>query len=136
MNPPQDFVIYQFGLAWSEAATVLTRVLNQGRTLVPEDRHRLMAALNSCQAARKELSDGTAVGTTIRRVTQPLYKKDSLNDLLMEAEECLQLLSQSVTPVETVVLSRAKLAWLVEFLSDLCILLLREIATKSLTVSA
>ncbi|HBN10023.1 MAG TPA: hypothetical protein DD435_15740 [Cyanobacteria bacterium UBA8530] len=136
MNPPQDFVIYQFGLAWSEAATVLTRVLNQGRTLVPEDRQRLIAALNSCLAARKELSDGTPVGTTIRRVTQPLYKKDSLNELLVQAEECLQLLSQSVNPVETVVLSRAKLAWLVEFLSDLCILLLREIATKSLTVSA
>ncbi|MGE5707215.1 MAG: hypothetical protein ACM3YO_02695 [Bacteroidota bacterium] len=134
-NENQEFVIYRYGLAWSEAATTLTKLLNQGGSLDEAGRKSLQVAHESCLWARREILEDTEIGMQIHRVIQPLYRRESLLTMLDKADEYLLCLFKSPAALESVTLDRPQLAWLVETLSDLCILLLREIATRRLAIT-
>lgn len=130
------YSIYQWGLDWSQGATVLSLLLNRGTSLSSDDRRLLLAAANSCRVVQGELDGETLLGRVVQRVANPLYRRDALVDLLKRAETYLVRLVESEPTLESVTLSHSQTAWLVEFLSDLCTLLLREIATKNLLTPA
>lgn len=128
---------YQLSLSFSEAVTVLSRVSYRGATLDRADRDLLLEAAKSCQRLRAEMvvSPEHALGRIMIRVAQPLFPKAVLIDHLSHAEDYLWQLANCHPGNETFVLGKGRLAWLIEFLSDCCILLLREIATQNLPVS-
>ncbi len=134
MGTPEHFAAYHLGLTWSEAAMLLSRLLNYGSSLDQAERDRLFAAAEACQQVRRELaaSPELPMGRTLMRVAQPLYPKASLVEALAQAEPALRALGRSGHGQERLALPPGRLPWLFEFLSDCCNLLLRDIATQSL----
>ena len=138
MPQAENLLTYQLSLNWSEAVTVLNRISYRGETLDRSDRDRLLQAAGSCQTVRAEMSVSPeqATGRVMIRVAQPLFPKAALLDHLTHAEDYLWQLANCHPGNESFVLGKGKLAWLIEFLSDCCILLLREIATQQLPRTA
>jgi len=134
----ETLATYQLSLSFSEAVTVLSRVSYRGGTLDRSDRDLLLEAAHSCQRLRAEMvvSPEHALGRIMIRVAQPLFPKAVLVDHLSHAEDYLWQLANCHPGNETFVLGKGRLAWLIEFLSDCCILLLREIATQNLPHAA
>lgn len=134
MGTPEHFAAYRLGLTWSEAAMLLSRLLNYGSPLDQGERDRLAAAAAACGQVRQELaaSPELPMGRTLMRVAQPLYPKASLLEALAAAEPALLALGRSASGQERMALAPGRLSWLFDFLSDCCNLLLRDIATQSL----
>lgn len=134
MGTPEHFAAYRLGLTWSEAAMLLSRLLNYGSPLDQAERERFAAAAAACRQVRQELaaSPELPMGRTLMRVVQPLYPKASLVEALGQAEPALTALARSAADQERLALPPGRLSWLFEFLSDCCNLLLRDIATQSL----
>lgn len=135
--PPEPLATYQLSLSFSEAVTALSRVSDRGGTLDRAERDLLMEAAHACQRLRAEMvvSPEHALGRVMIRVAQPLFPKAVLVDHLSHAEDYLWQLAHCHPGNEGFVLGKGRLAWLIEFLSDCCILLLREIATQHLPSS-
>lgn len=125
---------YRVSLSWSEAVTALSRISYRGGSLDRAERDLLLEAAQACQRVRAEMvvSPEHALGRAMIRVAQPLFPKAVLVDHLSHAEDYLWQLANCHPGNEGFVLGKGKLAWLIEFLSDCCILLLREIATQHL----
>lgn len=134
-TPLEAQAIYRLGLAWSETATILSRVVHKGASLSSDDRLMLDASSRACRHLRHELMAGRE-GTLARhlmRVTQPLYSRVALIDLLGRSEGALRSLGCGVPGAET--LQRAQISLLVEFLSDCCLSLLRDLALSQVRAS-
>lgn len=134
MATPELHAIYHLALGWSEAATLVSRLLNSAPALDSLDRARLQAAADACIEVRRELGSvpERPMGRVLLRVCQPVYSKQALLEALESAERGLSELARATPGSERVTLGSGRLAWLFEFLSDCCNLLLRDIATQSL----
>lgn len=137
MNPSQHsdpLATYQLSLTFSEAFTILSRITARGGSLDRADRDLLRDASLACQRLRAEMvvSPEHALGRIMIRVAQPLFPKTLLVEHLRHAEDYLWQLAHCHPGNEGFILGKGRLAWLTEFLSDCCILLLREIATQHL----
>ncbi|GEM_PF-2111755 len=137
-NQSESLATYQLSLRFSEAVAALSRITYRGGTLDRSDRDSLLEAAQSCQRLRADMvvSPELTLGRVMIRVAQPLFPKAILIDHLSHAENYLWQLAHCHPGNESFVLGKGRLAWLIEFLSDCCILLLREIATQHLPPAA
>lgn len=128
MGPSEHVASYHLGLAWSEAATLLLRHRHLGGGVTERECGLLRGALEACSVARLELSFTPLrpLGRALVRAAAPLYTATALAEALQVAERTLQVLANGA-PIE-----HGRLAWLVEFLSEGCHMLWRDVATRSL----
>lgn len=133
-----ETLVYQVSLGLSDAERILARVSQQGASLGNRERRALRQALATCRSLAHCLSGPTddlamvRVAAALVEVVQPMPSRPLLVAHLTRAQELLELLLASEPQLETVTLSPSQLAWLQEFLSDCCLALLRDLATRQL----
>jgi hypothetical protein len=121
---------------WTEASRLLARITQQGASLGNRDRRLLREACTHCDTMVRCLTGPTddlaavEVATVLVEVVQPIYSRPLLVEHLSRAQSYLSLLSQCEPGLEQVSLNPAQYAWLQEFLSDCCLMLLRDLATR------
>jgi hypothetical protein len=131
-------LVYQVSLSWSDAERCLVRLAQQGGSLGNRDRRILRQAISTCHQLAACLtgpSDDLAmvrVAGALVEVVQPMVSRPLLVEHLVRAQELLELLLAAEPELERVALAPAQLAWLQEFLSDCCLMLLRDLATRQL----
>lgn len=137
-----DLHVYRISQTWAEAAQLLTRLLGAGASLGNRDRRLLRQAHADLRALFASLTgpshDLTAVevAATLLEVVQPVYSRSLLVEHLARAQDVLALLLASEAGLEKVAVAPAQLAWLQEFLSECCLMLLRTLATRHLKPQA
>jgi hypothetical protein len=72
------------------------------------------------------------VAGALVEVVQPMVSRSLLVEHLVRAQELMEILLAAEPELETIALGPAQLAWLQEFLSDCCLSLLRDLATRQL----
>ena len=139
-----ETLVYQVSLSLSDAERALARLTQQGGSLGNRERRSLRQAIARCQALSDCLtcdSDGNGEGLervaiALVKVVQPMMSRPLLVEHLARAQHLLEQLCASEPELETVALPPALLAWLQEFLSDCCLALLRDLATRQLRQQA
>ena len=127
----QERQVYALGLDFADVAQALARLQAQGIGLGNRER----ASSRSLIAALAVLSDppvGDRVAAAFAGMVQPTFGRPLLAEHLTRARDLLLTLVRGEPGLETVVLHPAQVAWLHEFLSDCCMLLLRGVATRKL----
>jgi hypothetical protein len=133
-----ESLVYSISLYWSDAERALARLSHRGGSLGNRERRALRQASLTCKALTQCLSgpsDDLAmvrVAGALVEVVQPMVSRPLLVEHLTRAQELLEGLLASEPELETVAFSPARLAWLQEFLSDCCLALLRDLATRQL----
>ncbi|MDB5095817.1 MAG: hypothetical protein JWM80_238 [Cyanobacteria bacterium RYN_339] len=133
-----ESLVYQVSLHWSDAERCLVRLKQQGGSLGNRDRRALRTAITTCQALTQCLrgpSDDLAmvrVAAALVEVVQPMVSRPLLVEHLVRAQELMEHLLVAEPELETIAVGPAQLAWLQEFLSDCCLMLLRDLATRQL----
>lgn len=134
--PSTETSIYQVSLSWSDAERAIARLTQQGGSLGNRDRRAARHAAGTCRALAACLSgpsDDLAmvrVAGRLVEVVQPMVSRTLLVEHLTRAQELLERLVASEPELERVALLPSQLAWLQEFLSDCCLSLLRDLATR------
>jgi nitric oxide synthase oxygenase domain/subunit len=133
-----ESLVYQVSLHWSDAERCVARLTQQGGSLGNRDRRALRTAINTCHAVSQCLrgpSDDlemVRVAGALVEVVQPMVSRSLLVEHLVRAQELMEILLAAEPELETIALGPAQLAWLQEFLSDCCLSLLRDLATRQL----
>jgi len=133
-----DLQVYRISQSWAEAAQLLTRMLTSGASLGNRDRRSLRQAHGELRGLLASLTGPShdllvvEVASTLLEVVQPVYSRSLLVEHLARAQDVLALLLASETGLEKVTVAPAQLAWLQEFLSECCLMLLRSLATRHL----
>ena len=133
-----DLQVYQVSQNWAETARTLTRLLQSGGTLGNRDRRMLREAHGFCRTLVAALTGPTddlamvQVASTLLEVVQQVYSRPLLVEHLARSQDILALLLASEAGMETVAVTPFQLAWLQEFLSECCLMLLRELATRQI----
>lgn len=135
---PADMLVYQVSQSWAETGHLLTRLLQQGASLGNRERRTVRESAAFCEKLVRILTGPSEdlpmveVAAALLEVVQPMYSRPLLVEHLAQAQDALARL-QAVEPgLETTVLAPEQLAWLQEFLSECCLLLLRDLATRQL----
>lgn len=133
-----DLRIYAMGDTWAEASRALQRLLSQGGSLGNRDRRTLRDASADCARLVRCLSgpsddlEMVQVAARLAEVVQPMYSRPLLAEQLFRAHDALTTLLVSPRGLERVAVTPGQLAWLQEFLSECCLLLLRDLARSQL----
>lgn len=139
MNPEfrgADFRVYDITQTWADAARLVAKVTQQGASLGHRDRRLLREGAQACDAMVRCLTGpsddlpAVEVATVLVEVVQPIYSRPLLVEHLTRAQSYMSLLASSEPELEQVSLNPAQFAWLQEFLSDCCLMLLRDLATR------
>jgi hypothetical protein len=133
-----ETLVYSVSLIWSDAERALVRLCQRGGSLGNRERRALRQAITICKTLTQCLSgpsDDLAmvrVAVALVEVVQPMVNRPLLVEHLRRAQELLEGLLASEPELELVAFPPAQLAWLQEFLSDCCLALLRDLATRQL----
>ena len=131
-----DEQAYAVSDAWAESARLLNRLLVSGASLGNRDRRTLRASANACgrlvRCLRGPSDDLEMVQLAARlsEVVQPMYSRPLLVEQLFRAQDALSTLQASPRGLERVAVAPEQLSWLQAFLSECCLLLLRDLASR------
>lgn len=131
-----EIKVYEMSQTWTEASQLVARVTQRGASLGNRDRRLLREACAHLDAMVRCLTGpsddllSVEVATVLVEVVQPIYSRPLLVEHLSRAQSYLSLLASSQPELEQVTLNPAQFAWLQEFLSDCCLMLLRDLATR------
>ena len=136
--PTTEVQVYQVSLTLSDAERVLARLGQQGGSLGNRERRALRQASATCLAMAMPTAGAPVDLATVRvaerlaKVVQPMVSRPLLVEHLTRAGDLMERLLASQPELEKVAVPPAQLAWLQEFLSDCCLALLRDLATRQL----
>lgn len=128
--------VYEMSQTWTDASLLVGRVTQQGASLGHRDRRLLREACSyldgmvRCLTGPSDDLPTVEVATVLVEVVQPIYSRPLLVEHLTRAQSYLSLLASCEPELEQVSLLPAQFAWLQEFLSDCCLMLLRDLATR------
>ncbi len=129
-------IVFQTSMAWSDAERALAHLRQRGGSLGNRERIAVRRARDLCATLARCLagpSDDLAmvkVAGLLAEVVQPMIGRPLLVEHLQRASALLGGLAAAEPELELVALAPAHLAWLQEFLSDCCLALLRDLATR------
>jgi hypothetical protein len=136
MNPDQR--LYRLSHTWAEVGRVLHRLLAQGASLGNRDRRVLREASEACAQLVRCLTgpsddlEMVQVAARLSEVVQPMVSRPLLVEQLFRAQDALATLVDSQPGLERLAVAPGQLAWLQEFLSECCLMLLRDLANRQL----
>lgn len=136
MNPDQR--LYRLSHTWAEVGRVLHRLLAQGASLGNRDRRVLREASDACAQLVRCLTgpsddlEMVQVAARLSEVVQPMVSRPLLVEQLFRAQDALATLVDSQPGLERLAVAPGQLAWLQEFLSECCLMLLRDLANRQL----
>jgi len=131
-------LVYQVSLKLSEAERCLARLSQRGGSLGNRDRRTLREAIATCRSLSQCLtgpSDDLAmvrVAAALVEVVQPMVSRPLLVEHLARVQDLLAVLVNAEPELEKVLVPPGQMAWLQEFLSECCLMLLRDLATRQL----
>lgn len=133
-----DLMVYQISQTWAESGRLLSRLAQCGASLGNRERRTLREAAGLCDRLVRTLTgpsdqlEMVEVARSLLDVVQPMYSRPLLVEQLARSQAYLSVIAQGEPGMETLALEPAQLAWLQEFLSECCLLLLRDLATRQL----
>ena len=133
-----DFQLYHVGRTFSDAARILGKLSALGATLGNRDRRTLRDASAMCQGLLTALTAPAAgaemarVAARLSEVVQPMVSRPLLAEQLFRAHDALATLVESQPGLERLAVAPGQLSWLQEFLSECCLMLLRDLASSQL----
>lgn len=136
MYPDQR--LYRLSHTWAEVGRVLHRLLAQGASLGNRDRRVLREASDACAQLVRCLTgpsddlEMVQVAARLSEVVQPMVSRPLLVEQLFRAQDALAMLVDSQPGLERLAVAPGQLAWLQEFLSECCLMLLRDLANRQL----
>ena len=136
MHPDQR--LYRLSHTWAEVGRVLHRLSAQGASLGNRDRRVLREASHACAGLLRCLTgpsddlEMVQVAARLSEVVQPMVSRPLLVEQLFRAQDALATLVDSQPGLERLAVAPGQLAWLQEFLSECCLMLLRDLANRQL----
>jgi hypothetical protein len=133
-----DLRLYHVSHTFAEVGRLLSRLLAQGGSLGNRDRRLLREASTTCGQLVRCLTgpsddlEMVEVAGSLAEVVQPIFSRPLLVEQLFRAQDALAMLVDSAPGLERVTVAPGQLAWLQEFLSECCLMLLRDLAKRQM----